>query len=776
MLVPVVALGFLVWTNSLRVQRVQYVTSIPEWSVAAPKPDAASPSGYTGGTRRLIVPEHNNRSYQWILETQQMLARGAHRLRHVDYDNAPQGRETHAPSLFRWWLATVARFDHALSREPNGSLALSVERAALFADPLLLVMLLIGTTLFVARQFGAFPAALVSVGLAGLFPFAGGFLPGAPDHRGWATACALWSVLPLLAGIRAPNPAAARRWFFFAGTVGGIGLWFSVASGVPVIAGVAIGALAAAWIARGTIEAPWRAWSLGGAVTTLVACMLEYFPDHLSLQLQAIHPLYAIAWLGAGELIARGASGFRPPKFQWRTGDFAAAGFAIAAIALLPVAMRLTESRGFVAPEPGASRVTFEGLNAPLIATCLPLLLVVVAVVFVCRRSPVAGERAAVALALGPVFVALGFACFQLRWFNTLDALLLPLLVALTAVLATSTAKRTTRRWWAVAAAVVLVPGMIQLLPPLGESRKTLGETDVEGVVTRDLAHWLAQRTGGQAIVLASPDLTVSLAFHGGLRGLATLDWENKDGLAAAVRIAAATSPQEALALIQQRGVTHIVAPSWDESLEELARLGSSQPERAFATALKRWAPLVWLRPIPYQIPRIAGFEGRSIAVFEVVEEQEESTTLIRQAEYFVEMGQAELAAGMRRKLQRFPSDLGAMVALAQIEVAREDAEAFRAILATLVNSISAGADRSLTWERRVSLAIVLAQGKRADLAREQVRRCLADLDEPRIRSLTTDSLFRLLVLAKNFGVEISTPRLRELALSQLPPDTKEQL
>lgn len=75
-----------------------------------------------------------------------------------------------------------------------------------------------------------------------------------------------------------------------------------------------------------------------------------------------------------------------------------------------------------------------------------------------------------------------------------------------------------------------------------------------------------------------------------------------------------------------------------------------------------------------------------------------------------------------------------------------------------------------MPWDRRVSLAIALANGNRADLASEQVRRCLDELDEAKLRSLTTGSLLLFQKLTKDFGFEIQDPALRKLALDLLPP------
>ena len=794
MIFPAGALGFLVWVNCMRLQRIEYVSGIAEWSVNEPAIDAASATGYAGERRRLILPGHNSGSYQWIVQTQQMLVSGNWRLRHVEYDNAPFGRETHAPSPYRWWLGLVAWCDHLLT---GRSLALAVEHGALYANPLLHGLLLVGATIFTARRFGFFPAALLAGGCAFLFPFSAGFLPGAPDQPSMALVCAVGSVLPLLAGIGTGTNGRAGRCFFVAGVAGGFGLWISLADQAPLLVGIALGALPAAWVVRGNATvsfAPWRAWAAGGALMSLVAYMIEYFPANMTLQLEVNHPLYAIAWLGGGELLARVTAWIQRGFLGWKLRDGVISVFALAAVCSVPAAMALIGSRGFLAPALLSSTLTNlngvtanniadwvarDGITAVVMATCLPLLLLIgTAAVLLLRRQTIMTRRVLIAVALGPVLVSLGFACFQLRWFNLLDAGLLVLLVAATAGVGGMVITGLRRWLWAGLTAVLLAISAMQLLPPIGAgAQHALNEVDVEGIIERDLAHWLAHRVGPPgAIVLASPNLTTALNFHGGLRGLGTLDWENKGGLAAAVRIASATSQEEARALISQRGVTHIVIPSWDNFLDEYARLGSNLPERTFIAGLNRWTTFGWLRPVPYHLPKIGGFEGQSVVVFEVIEEQAEASALSLQTEYFVEMGQTEMAENMRPKLRRFPTNLPAMVALAQLEVARGDATALAAVFGPLLSSLSAGADRGLAWDRRVSLAYVLAQGNRPELAREQVRRCLGELNEMRLRSLSTGSLFRLQVLGKKFGLEISNPQLRTLALDLLPPASRSRL
>jgi hypothetical protein len=81
-----------------------------------------------------------------------------------------------------------------------------------------------------------------------------------------------------------------------------------------------------------------------------------------------------------------------------------------------------------------------------------------------------------------------------------------------------------------------------------------------------------------------------------------------------------------------------------------------------------------------------------------------------------------------------------------------------------------------LAWDRRAALAIVLARGQRNDLAREQVRRCLATASEEQLRSLTSSPLYRLLYLARSHGLEFPDPELARLAPVLLPHDLRERL
>ncbi len=782
-------------------QRVDYVSGLVGHTEAA-EITPASVTGVAHGQRNLIVPERVEESFHWIAQTQRMFARGEWRIRQADYDNAPFGRSVNAASPYRWWLALVARIDQAVCGGPVG---IAVERAAGYADPLLHALLLISATGLVAWRFGAFAAALLAVGLAGIFPFAAGFLPGVPNDHGLANAFVLGSVLVLLAGVR--TGARARRWFALAGIVGGMGVWINPAFQVPILAGIMLGALIAAWTMRRKgpereaapdLELPWRLWAGSGATTILVAYLAEYFPSHLdSFHLEWIHPLYGLAWIGGGELLARGTACIQGKKPAWRLLDLVRIGLAFAAVAALPVAMKLTDSRGFLVVDslsprltnlPGSvvassfgSWVAREGMNATVWATLLPLVVVLPAVWWLFRRATGRESRALLALAFGPVLIGLGFAFQQLSWWSVLDGALLVVVVASTAQ--TASAPAGAWRWlWSCTAIGYGLAGVIQLLPSrTPAATATLTTQESQELIERHLAHWLAKRTEeAGAVVYAPPRQALSLAFYGGLRALGTFAAENRDGFGVTLFITAANSMEEAQELIQSRGVRYIIIPSWDPFFEEYARLyfvkKFANRVGVLIPALRHWNLPLWVRPLPYQMPVGGGFEGQSVLVFEVVEEQTPAVAASRLAEYLVESGKLDEAAAIGESLRRFPVDIGALAARAQVQAARGDLAGATQTLDLLLPRLSAGADRVLPWDRRVSLSIVLARGDRVEQAREQVRRCVTEIDAKRIRALSAGSLYNFLVLTHAFNLEIADPALRALALDLLPGDLRSNL
>ena len=809
-LAPLLALGFLVWLNHSRLERVDYATDVVETEMRL---DPSSPTGYAGGLRRLIVPEHNYDSYQWILQTQQMLAQHEWRIRRIVYDNAPHGRTLLTPSPYRWWLGCVAGLDHLLAGDSPG---VAVERAARIADPILQAILLLSVFLFACSQFGIVPAGVTSIALASVFPFGSLYLPGQPTDEGLALFCMLWSVLFLLAGVQRNNnqrplvnehtlSARVARWFLGSGIAGGIALWVDVTRAVPVLAGVVLGGVIATYGNRRAIKAgtqsfsppvlPWRYWGISGAATCLVAYLLEYSPDFLGdFQLRHVHPLYGLSWMGAAELLARisQTAGLQKARVNWR--GIVAALVATAAVAAAPVALFLTGARDLFTFDPTVTRLTplvnsptaqnfwawilHDGITRVVLATCAPALLLIPAAWLFLRNGTDSTTRARIALGLGPVIVTLGFAVFQLQGWSLLDAMLLVLLVPLASALTESGPGKPPLALGAAGLLLLFIPGALVFAENAKVDRRSgATESDVESFIERDLSHWLAEQAGpGGAVVLAPPNLTTSIIYHGGLSGIGTSYWQNREGTLIAMRIVASSSPDEAQAVARARNVRYIVVPSWDNFLDGYAKLGSTEEQHTLIASLHRWLPPRWLKPIPYHMPTVAGLEGQSVAVFQVVDVQDNATALSNLAEYFVEMDMPPQALGVADTLEHsFRADLGAAVARALVARAAKDATAFSRAMNDVQASLQRGDGDNLTWDRRVSLAIALVEGRRFELAREQMQRCLSEIDEARLRSLTTASLHRFQEMIRGFGLQITDLHLRALAQQLLPREMREQ-
>lgn len=788
------ALGFLFWSDVQRARRADFVTST---DAEERQIDVSSPTGYTGGKRWLIVPEHNNRSYEWLAETQQMLARGDWRLRHVDYENAPQGRPTRTASLYRWWIGLLAKIHHAWTGDPVG---VSVERAALLVNPLLHALFLGATAVFVARSWGSLAATVFCIASVALYPLASAFLPGVPDDHALAWILGCWSVLPLIAAIDSPDRRSGRL-FVVAGVIGGVALWLNAGQQLTFLVATWAGALLTTWFSRKTTSAkqketipvlPWRVWGLAGATTSLVGYLIEYFPAHLDFQLGTNHPMYGLAWLGGSEVLAQlqatrfGVDGAKPRRVA-RTLLIAV---SLVAMAALPVAMHRWGQTSFFASDEYSSRLTFllngpvaqnfarwigrDGPSAAALCALAPIVLLLrAAYLLISATLPAARRRAIVFIGVASL-VALLYAGFRIREWNTWDTFLLALLP----LLITPSSSR--RKSWATAAwpLVATLPGLLLLTPAsFRADRVEFSLWDAQGLIERQLAHWIADHAGKTgAVVFLPPERTTSWCFHGGFKGIGSAHPENREGLSATVRIATATSADEAYGLLGQRGVTHLVLPSWDHDLDEFARWSLANPEDAFIMALHHWALPPWLQAFPYRMPQVPGFESQSVVILKVTDETNRVASFARLAEYFVESEHPELANSIRDTLRRYPTDLNALIALCLVNKGLGDAAELAKSDEALVASVASGADRSLAWDRRVSLAVALTQAGKPDLARAQVQRCLERVNEERIRSLTTGSLYRLLVLSKSFDLPFPDAKLRALGLELLPKPLRERL
>lgn len=552
----------------------------------------------------------------------------------------------------------------------------------------------------------------LAAGLATIFPFTAGFAAGLPDDHSLFLGANLAAWLLLLSGLHAGPGWAARGCFLVAAAATGLGLWLDTGGELVALTATAIAGALAARLAPQPSKA-WYLWAAGAAV------------------------LAALSWL----------------HFHGKGAAFSPGGAPLAsytAASSLP---------GWLRGESGF----------PLVAALLPLTLVLAAV-WLWRRDP--ARRPLLTLGLGLTGVLLVLSAGQLRWWGLLDVALLGLLAVVVTGLPAGFAGIGAR----TALVILLLPGLV-LVWPRRRQGDEMSPAEARALIERDLAQWLAVRSEPGAIAYAPPALSASLAYYGGLRVLASPYPGNDAGVTLAVRVAGITSMDEAQALVQRRGIQYLILPSWDTALDEFAKAGSPTPERSLVALLRQWLPPRWLRPVPYQAPVVGGLGDVDVAVFEVVEPQDNALALSRLAGYFVETGRLQLAAAVGDSLERgFASDAGALIARAQVAMARNEARTFSRVLPELLAATADGKDEDLPWERRASLAVVLALAKHPDLARKQVTFCLEEADVERLRSLGTLTLYRLLTVARGYQLDFKDPRLRETALALLPAEFRAKL
>jgi hypothetical protein len=643
--------------------RLRTIADVQEELPGRPPDDASSSTGYAREQRGLILPSVGIDGYQWIIQTQQMLAGDGLRIRRVDYDNAPAGREVHWSSPFRWWLGGLAVVHHWTTATPLG---LSVERVAPAANVLLFAILLVVLVPVVARspRGGAVAAAVLAAGIVAVRPFSVSFLAGNVDHHGLAAAACLVSVLCIMLGgagwvpVHEDARAGARRWMIAGGIAGGVGLWISAATITPVLLGLAGGALLSTGVLPRNAKpntAPdwrpdptlWRTWAMAGGATSLVAYGLEYFPSNMGWRLEVNHPLFAFAWMGGGVLLWRASEWLTKTARPLAPRDRVVLAASALAALTLPLTIAFARARTFWV----ADRFLWslhEGYISEFMSfgafwTSVPWpariidgsVVIGATLVLVALRwhDRTAHERAAI-FAVIPAGAFIGvLALRQTRWMVPASAVWLAIMVGLFVAARTSGAQWRARGARAVATALLLA---VALLPApalalrewVANDWSSLPEmSQLFSLVTRQVATSIRARAGDPPpVVLSGPSSTSQLVYYGGLRGIGTLYWENVPGLRATTDILGARSPEEAHRLVQERGITHLVVFSWDTFADEAARLArgipfdAPVPDDAFLSRILRTGQVPpWLRARRYPLPDLPELTGQWVAIFEVV-------------------------------------------------------------------------------------------------------------------------------------------------------------
>lgn len=605
--------------------------------------------------------------YLWNRHAYHLTEDGRWRLRYTTFDNAPKGREVHWNSAFAWYLRLMGHLRNALVKEP---LRTSIGRMSIWANPILLIVALVWISGLAQRRFGPLVGMVTALGMIFSTIFYEGFYPAYPDHHGLISVTILGSILGILwagAGWMAPlggllpsDDATARRGMLISAGFGAAGLWISAISQTLVFIGIGIGALLAAGVFARRAEEEnliwrpdlWRYWARVGALVSLAFYLLEYFPSWPVLRLEVNHPLFALAWWGGGECMAVFGNWLAAGRRRGLPIPWLRAAPGLIALAIIPLTVLLLGERVHAARGPFLSAIhTYISEFKPLLwrietgtmswrAAFGPFpIFVLVALHLLALPRFELGRKLLILFLLGPIAFITAMHFHQIRWgtlggpsFILLGAMVIP---PVWQMLRGVPSYRVLR--WLDMAVVIVLFGSLPYSNMRNELRYALREGNVLEaspdealhLVMRDIAETIRRNAGGRPVtLLSSPNSSVLIGAQGDFKTIGTLYWENAEGLKAAARIFAAQSDEEALRLIQERGITHIALISWENFIEPYVRI--INPEGGDAAVLNSFGHKAlfqrtlppWCRPIPY--PNFAALQSLQLVVLllEVVPDQ----------------------------------------------------------------------------------------------------------------------------------------------------------
>lgn len=651
----------------------------------------------------------------WVRHAMNLLEGDELRLRHTMIDNAPTGREVHWNSAWAWTIAGAGKLYQLIS---GRTLYNSIELATRWLAPGMMWLLMVGVSAWTARRAGLIAGLVVAAALGCKDRINEGFFPAYVDHHGLLTvaafSCLLGATLMGMGwwrrtdGRREPtlmpdSVEAVRSAAIFSALAGALGMWVSAASVITAIALTGAGGLVAFFVqsrwgqdetARFDAQA-WRLWGRVGAAGSAFFYLVEYFPSHLGLRLEANHPLYSLAWLGGGELIAqvceRWSGGTerrweRPERLLWPVGLIVlpavviAAGRASVFVVSDPFLARLHSDYIQEFQPLWSSLKTMDGKSLFLVVLndFFPLLAALV-VLAVGRGRLSAAFWGATLAAAG--LTALG--CLQARWLLNGSAAQIPVILLLIG-LAVSWVP--TRWRWLTAVGLTLA-----VFAPASAIRYTNAREDVlakrvstrdaNSMLFRDIADLLRKsQPTGQITLLSSPNTSTGVGYYGNFRTLGTLYWENNEGLKAAASILSAKTEDEAAVLIRKHGVTHLAMVAEENFIPqyyELLHPGSKAEDMrqcfGYRVMYDKAIPR-WLQVLPYSVPPDLKTLKPQVLLFKVNFEQSELEAFYHIAMAQIAMEELDAAeVTLDRVIKMAPGNPQPWLRKAEVRMQRKD-------------------------------------------------------------------------------------------------------
>ncbi len=334
----------------------------------------------------------------------------------------------------------------------------------------------------------------------------------------------------------------------------------------------------------------WRTWGIAGALASLGFYALEYFPSHMGMRLEVNHPLYALAWFAAGDMMWRASARMahatkrRRADVAWIFADLVAIGILPAIVALVPSTFvirpgtlllnlhedYITEFLGLA-----AQIARWNWVQVSVGAGLVAVLVAGPAIALSASRAAARPLRALAIVSLAPAFVFTLLAFYQVRWIGVACGLWLTVLVALT------TGVTLGRSAWSASVAQKVFAGIIAFGLCVGLVAATLNHFEL---TVKDLP------TGVVLVVLGA---AIALPTAGVLRG-----WTTPRLVLAGFALAMVFLPAPAVAFQQWRAGNGMyptkVTELWqlatrDVSRRLRARLGAERGTIVAAPTTSSW-------------------------------------------------------------------------------------------------------------------------------------------------------------------------------------------
>jgi len=679
------ALGFILGLTTITSQRLRLVSEL-----AQGRDDLGSVLPHQPGIYTAVALD----GYEWIRLSREMVRQGHWRLGWTDTDNAPKGREVHWNSGFAWWLVLLGRMDSGLTGKPFD---LAIADMGVWANPILLMISIVGFGSAVRWRYGSVPGGVVMVLMATLPMFNEGFSAAYPDHHGIINLAGLGTWLGLLwAGLGwiappggGPFPDTlrqARQGIAISAVFGAAGLWISAISQVIFFIGTGVAILVAAWFCvpemrrRGFIYHPqlWRYWGEVGAVLSLLFWLIEYFPDRMGMRLEVNHPFYAAAWWGGGcalEQVGAWLESGRQSAFPWRKIRL-----PFFLMALVPAAMIVGGPACYALMDPFLFRLHghieeflplffrfwHEHLDLGMIFGATPLLFLAAGAI-VWRRKTVGPLRLLTGACLCTLIFLTLMQCYQTRWglLAGVGWVVLGLVVVLSYEESLPGGLR-----GAVLRVVLLTlllwafggPGLTVFQGSCAQMQVTTFNFETSEAIHllhRDIAQTIRKEyPGKEPVILSSPNSSLLLGYFGDCRTLGTLYWENHEGLRTAAELYDMRDGQDMAGRLEKLGVTHLVFVTWENFIEPYYSLlhprgtaedfGTTLAQRLF---FRKQLPL-WVKPVPYPDSGMRKVLSYDVLILEVVPRQSAGEAALNLGIYLFTEGHLDQA---EKKLLELP-------------------------------------------------------------------------------------------------------------------------